>query len=266
MTADVRSMLIGSDDYPAWRAAVVRAIMGAGPVPQTLPAVMPLHELLDEAEATAGSKPITQPGLTPRPTPKSVVLADLDRLVIAGGNLLTTWVRLVAEERAAEGITDLAPGPATDALCSWLASRHDWIDAQPWADEYRRDVRQLHGHLRQLCRIAAPRPVWRCTVEGCGDVADPQPGGEWMLCRSGHELPGLAAMRRDVAREWVTARQATERYGIPAGTVRYWRHRGWIEPSGRRGHRDLWSTWDLLQVRQVLAMGDTPPAISSEVC
>ena len=262
---DTRTLLIGSDDYPAWRAAVVRAIMGAGPVPETLPQTMPLHELLDEAEATAGSKPITQPGLTPKPTPRSVVLADLDRLVIAGGDTLTTWVRLVAEERAAQGITDLTPDPATDALCVWLASRHDWIDTQPWADNYRRDIRQLHGHLRQLCRVA-PRPIWRCTVDGCGDIADPQPGGEWMRCRSGHELPGLAVMRRQIAARWITAKDAEAEHRIPAGTIRYWRHRGWLAPVQREGRADLWSEWDLLAVRHALALGDTPPIISGAVC
>lgn len=251
---DTRSLLTGSDDYPEWRAAYVRAVMGAGPVPQ-LPAVLPLWELLDEARETVGTRPLSEAGAKPRPTPGSVVLADLDRLTALGGDALTTWVRTCMEERAAEGITDLAPEDTDEAKCSWIASRLDWVDSQLWADELHAEIRGLHGRLRAICVIHT-RPVWTCGI--CGDIADEQPGGEWMLCRSGHQVPGRAVMRRDIAKQRLTSRQLRDVYGIAPGTLRRWKHEGWVKPAGRIQHQDLWSAWDVLAVRHALAMGEPP--------
>ena len=89
-----------------------------------------------------------------------------------------------------------------------------------------------------------------------------------MRCRSGHKVKGLAVMRREVAAKWLTAEQAEKAHGIRPPTIRKWHERGHVEPVGKLGRAHLWSEWDLLQVRQTLAMGDTPPDVpqSSQVC
>ena len=54
---DVKALLVGSDDYPAWRTAYVRAVMGVGPVPQ-LPAVLPLSAMVIRKSALPYSEQI----------------------------------------------------------------------------------------------------------------------------------------------------------------------------------------------------------------
>lgn len=262
-TADTAAYLIGSPDYPDWRTAVIRATMGVGPVP-SLPAVLPLAELVDEAVATRGTQPITHAGDRPRPTPRSRALADLDRMLAlgdAGIGGLGGWVRHIAAERAADRIDDQWPDDNLPAVAEWLHSRLDWCATQPWWGDLAADIARMHGALRHICRIT-PRPTWTCTVPGCGEVAEEMPGSEWMLCRAGHQLQGTAVMRRQVASRWLTAREVREVHGIPEGTVWRWRHLGWIAPMGSKGGALLWSEWDLLSVRHTIAMGDTPRQVA----
>lgn len=262
---DVFDMLAGSSDYRGWKAAVQRAVDGGGVLP-SLPRVLPVGELVDEAFATAGTQPITAAGAHGKHVPGSRTLADVDRLIAlhdmgdAGIGALNVWARVAADDLHTEGRDDDLPADTIRDVTDWLAARIDWLANQPWWDEMARDVAALHGALRRICRIT-PRPTWTCPE--CGDIAEEMPGSEWMLCRSGHQLPGTAVMRRQVASRWLTARQVREAHGIPEGTLWRWKHDRWIEPAGRKEGADLWSEWDVLQVRHTIACGETPATIDT---
>ena len=250
---DTRTLLIGSTDYPAWRAAFARAVMGVGPVPQ-LPAVMPLWELLDEARETVGTNAVHVPAGRAKPTPKSVVLADLDRMLALDGNTLTTWVRLCMEERAAEGITDLAPDDTDEAKCAWLASRLDWVDGQRWADELHTEIRGLHGRLRGICQVTAPSP-WPCLTEGCQGRMAIVDGA--LECDNGHRHSGLSRWRHHPS---MPAADVAQRLNVPVATIRQWRARRLIATDESKGLPPHVWPWDIIRRRypdlvEILEMG-----------
>lgn len=242
MTPDVKALLVGSDDYPAWRTAYVRAVMGVGPVPQ-LPAVLPLWELLDEARETVGTKPLHQPSANPRPTPKSVTLGQLDQAIPEAEHELTTWVLLCMEERAAEGITDVPPEDTDEAKCVWLASRIEWVEAQPWADEFSAKIRGLHGRLRSACIITKPSP-WPCLTEGC--LGRMQLVHDALECDNGHRHAGLSRWRFHPS---MPASVVAARLNVKPSTIRQWRARKLIQTDESKGPEPHVWPWDVVRRR-----------------
>lgn len=252
---DLRALLVGSPDYKTWRAAYIRAVMGTGPVPPN-PDVWPLWELLAEARDTRGTQAISSERTGTRPTPGSVVLADLTRLETLGANTLTTWVRLCAEERAAQGITDMWPDDTDEAQSVWLASRIDWAEAQPWAEQFRLDIRSLHGQLRAICRVR-PEYVPRCRK--CSDVVVPRDGdgrsaawheagfGQCLGC--GWTYPKGPALDALGQLQEFTIPELSERVGVPERTLRDWAERAIIKPVGKAGKARTYQLDHVMQVK-----------------
>lgn len=254
---DTRTLLIGSTDYPAWRAAFARAVMGVGPVPQ-LPAVMPLWELLDEARETVGTNAVHVPAGRAKTTPKSIVLADLDRMLTLGGNTLTRWARLCIEERASEGITDLAPDDTDEAKCAWMASRLDWVDGKLWADELHTDIRGLHGHLRAICQV---RPEYRPRCRKCADTVIPVDGvsGErttWELSAfgaclgCGQTYPKGPALDVLGQLQEFTLAELAPRVRVAEWTLRDWAKRALLRPVGKVGNARTYRLDDAMRIAE----------------
>lgn len=242
MSTDPLETLIGSPDYPAWRAAIVRAQMGDGPVPG-LPRVLPIHELADEASDTRGTRPVSDDGARRAQAPGSRTLADLDRILCLDHSVqkLWTWAERIRSERHADGVEEAAPSPDLEAISEWLARRHDWAARQPWAANYHADLIALHGELRHICRVRSERP-WPCLTDGCRETM--RPVATMLRCDAGHEHAGLDRWRHHPS---IPAAQAAALLGIPAATVRQWRHRGAIPTDTAKPETPHVWPWDLLR-------------------
>jgi len=116
--------------------------------------------------------------------------------------VVASWARAVREERGLEG-----PQRATlttEVTC--LRSNHDWITAQPFVDEYAKELRDVHGMVRSLAHDPVPRPVGKCirfkgNVECKGDVFELDDASGVRCSRCGDVYTGLDLDRLRVAQE-----------------------------------------------------------------
>lgn len=206
-----------------------------------------------------------------RPT-ANVTVIDLlrtdahDDLVIADDRPATSHlldrlgmcVRMVAEEREHAGLDSPDEGYGTWAgVTGYLIATAPWWTTQPGlADDVDWETRKVHQALQQAARVPH-EPRYVC--DQCGDQAHPQPGGQWMLCESGHQIPGAGAVRAKLqASRPMTAvameREWGEALGLRAKTIAEWARRGLLAPKGTvlidRKWRPTFEPWDVMQVLQ----------------
>ncbi len=101
-----------------------------------------------------------------RPGSREPVSLDLIDVCADVPVVLTSWVRLVWEERDAEAADDAGldvgpDGTAVTQLCRWLRQRVTWIAAQPWVDELANEL----GGLRHGLQRAPGSPLLRDVIE-----------------------------------------------------------------------------------------------------
>lgn len=171
-------------------------------------------------------------GSTAWPIPLNVTAHDLLQSYPA---VLSSWVRLVCDERSLRGPD--YPEPA--ALAGWLLSQLDWLVAQPWVDDLADEIRDLsntaHGiaavrhrryRLEPPCPDCGARELGRW--DGSDQVDCASCGRSWP-----HErLPAMVRLALDDSRGFVTAQQAAEQLGVTAATFRQWVHRGKVRKLG----------------------------------
>lgn len=169
-------------------------------------------------------------------------------------HLLHGWAITVDEVSDGE----LAPIPETSptwtGVCRYLTETYDWWGRHALADDCTKEISAAHGRLRHLARTPAP-PRYHCTQ--CGAAAHPQPGGQWMLCTEGHQMPGVGAVRASLRKAKPMTAQAIERewgdaLGLRAKTITEWARRGLVEQHARvcidRKWRPTYHPWDVIQV------------------
>lgn len=185
-----------------------------------------------------------------RPGSREPISLDLIDVCAEVPAMLTSWVRLVWEERDAEATDDagLDVGPdgvAITQLCRWLRQRVTWIARRPWVDELGTEL----GGLRHRLQRAPGSPLLRDTTSRvvcpkCGEtvIVRAQDRGtyvEWVArCTGCHQSLTEAAV--DDARlqsmrrlNWRTAAEivdalGSEGFAVTATQIRKWGDRGHI--------------------------------------
>lgn len=179
----------------------------------------------------------------------------------AGSHLLDRLglcVRMVAEERSVAGLS--APEPSYEGFsgrCGYLASTASWwLAERGLSEDISDEVIKIHRALEQADRVVR-EPTYRC--DKCGARAHKQPGDQWMLCESGHQMLGAGAIRDKLRKSKPMTAVAMERewgdsIGINATTISSWSRRGWLTPVGTvlidRKWRPTFHPWDVMEVLQ----------------
>ncbi len=160
---------------------------------------------------------------------------------------LAMCARMVVEERDYEGHNDQSPTMDWSSICVFLRSTMHWWQPQPWSDDITHELLKIHRQLEVCARVEPPT---RYLCDQCGAQAFLQDGNEWMRCTEGHQMPGPAALKRQMAkRDPMTAEAIRDEFGVLPATIWQWKRRGLIAPVGRRGKADLWDAWTVLEVR-----------------
>lgn len=174
--------------------------------------------------------------------------------------------RMIEEERSDAGLDLPRPGYGDwSGVVGYLTITLSWWTSERGvAEDVEHDVRQVHHALERAARTPQ-EPRYRC--DRCGWALEPQPGGEWMLCTGCHQhVPGVAAVREKLRKAKPMTAAAMERewsdsLGLRADTINAWARRGWLTEKGRvlidRKWRPVFEPWDVLQVAQRHAGGDT---------
>lgn len=150
-------------------------------------------------------------------------------------NTVTTWARVIAEER---GHT---PPSTMPALLRWLAGQLGWVRHQPWAAEAWDEL----GDVERAIARVIDRPVELVDAGQCWADTDAGPCQRWLTARPGAAVITCPDCRtpHDTAarREWMLA-QAGDMLGtpvelarwlsLPVGTVYSWVSRGRLIGSG----------------------------------
>ena len=125
-----------------------------------------------------------------RPGSREPVSLDLIDVCAEVPAMLTSWVRLVLEERDAEATDDASldvgpDGTAVTQLCRWLRQRVTWIAVQPWVDDLGNELAGLRHRLQRAPGSPLLREVigrMRCTQTGCdGHVITRQQDREYIV-------------------------------------------------------------------------------------
>ncbi|MBK9156802.1 MAG: hypothetical protein IPM11_01500 [Micropruina sp.] len=244
---------------------------------KTLHYLAEIPDLAWEALATRGTRPASEDGPSARSVPHSLVLADLDRLLVfhswytdplddgrfvgmsqaeidqdliaeaseevIGLGVLFGWARIIFDEDTA-GAGSSLPKDDVAEVCNWLSGRAAWASQQPWADEYAEDIKRLRGELRRICRIRTRKP-WPCLTPGCEGVMQLQDG--WMRCDAGHEHAGLDRYRFHAS---IPATAYEGLLNVSEDLLRQWSHRGKLHADDSKGKRPKhFFPWDVLRVR-----------------
>lgn len=175
--------------------------------------------------ASGGNKPT-------KGEPPSPMRDDVHDLLVALQATLTSWARLIAEERDLTDPTDLR------ALSLWLLAQHAWALQQPWVDDF---ADEMHDIAKQADRLTAHRARWNRLPAPCPDC-DAHELGRWdghddVQCGSCEQtLSGYAYQRLivlGVTDLTVTAAQAAARLEVPRATFRGWAATGRVRPLGK---------------------------------
>lgn len=228
-----------------------------------------IPDLAAEVVATAGTRPITDEGARPRRVPGSVVLADLDRMMVLDGandhdglGVLSTWVRAILDELGEAGSPPDAPEGTVEACCAWLGGIVPWASSRGFWGEFRADIGRLHKALSLICKRRKPyRPHCRyCTNPVQGIDPDGQTTDNWNLASYGRcsgcgmtypKGPALQALGK---LQDLTVPELAQRFGIGRQAMREaitrWQARGLITPSGKQGKAKLYPLARVAQLRQ----------------
>lgn len=156
---------------------------------------------------------------------------------------LSTWARLVAEERGRDLPADTMP-----AMAAYLLGQLEWIRHHPAAAEAVEQIRDaVTGAVRAVDRRPDRLYAGPCGIEGCPGELYAKLGAQWVSCR-------VCSTEYDVAvrREWMlTAAEdvwatselisaALSRLGHPVTTamLRGLKHRGRLLNRNTRAKRD----------------------------
>lgn len=228
-----------------------------------------IPDLAAEVVATAGTRPITYEGARSRRVPGSVVLADLDRMMVLDGandhdglGVLSTWVRAILDELEEAGSPLAAPEGTVEACCEWLGELVPWCRDRGFWGEFSADIARLHSALARICKRRAPyRPHCRyCTNPVQGIDPDGRTTDNWNLASYGRcsgcgmtypKGPALQALGK---LQDFTIPELANRFGIGRQAMREaitrWRARGLISPSGKQGKAKLYPLARVAQLRQ----------------
>lgn len=170
-------------------------------------------------------------------------------------NNLIGWVRAVADDK---GDTIQPTGEPIADSARYLAGHTGWMRYQQWAAEAFADFAAAGRVLRGIIdRPSDRRYLGPCDHDDCpADLYAPH-GAAVATCRTCGTMHQVAD-RRDwldrLARDHAyTATEIQEAYGIPAGRIRVWAHRGRILATGTTA--EGWPVYPLGQVLD-LAAGD----------
>jgi len=164
---------------------------------------------------------------------------------------LSMCARMVWEEI---GAFEPSPGGTLQSVCDYLADSARWWLQQPgMSEDIAHEIRQAHHALSQAAHIP-DGPTYLCP--DCGEEADIGSDGRLLICNNGHET-WWQEWAQDM--EPLTAQQIETRFGVPPETIRTWKHKGWIDPVGKDGRRQLWAVVDVLAManRERQAVGFT---------
>ena len=233
-----------------------------------------IPDLAAEVVATAGTRPITDEGARPRRVPGSVVLADLDRMMVLDGandhdglGVLSTWVRAILDELEEAGSPLAAPEGTVEACCEWLSGIVSWASSRGFWGEFSADITRLHAALARICKRRKPyRPHCRyCThpvqgIDDQGNVTDNWNLAAYGKCAGcGMTYPKGPALQALGKLQDFTIPELAERVGVSrqamAKAIRTWRAQGLIKPSGHQGKADLYPIGRVAQLREQKMVG-----------
>jgi hypothetical protein len=206
----------------------------------------PLHRLLGEIRAVATAAPRNGSRSAELPIPLHPAAADHRRAI---RQHLAGWVVDTCEtRRLTTPAIDAAHGsqPAADALVGWLLPWHDWILAQPYADDYATDLSELHSAAWAIAypsgrvrRDFAPCPTPDCqgTLAAWLAPGDLLPAA--LVCEAcGEEVPP-ARWLTGRAVSWLTALELAHLWDVPLKTIERWaRVAGWPSAGVRPARYD----------------------------
>lgn len=120
------------------------------------------HHVTDLARLWRDITTLTAPGATAprgggRRGPNSSAPTDLDALDTknATADLITSWCRLVADERGFK-----LPHPHIPTRITWLASNTDWLAAHETIADFASEIAHARTQLRSLAGEALTRIAW----------------------------------------------------------------------------------------------------------
>lgn len=220
-------------------------------IKKTLNQLKKIPELAQEVAATRGTNPITTDGDKPHKIPGSIVLADLDRMMVFDGaneydglGVIASWVRAIADELEEAGTPLELPEGTVAACCAWLSERLDWCQGRGFENELAADIDRLYETLKRICRIN-DLPALPCRTPGCDSFLQPVAGG--LECEHGHRHDGLRKWRFHAA---MPLPELAEQLDVPERTLRRWVAQGnipFLESAGKKPYF-CWP-WDVLRMK-----------------
>lgn len=164
-------------------------------------------------------------------------------------NELTTWARIV---RASCGGA-FGHGHPLEAAARYLAGHMDWLRHERTAGDALRDIAACE---RITMGIVDPRADRRylgpCRTDGCEADIYARVGLSYATCRTCDALHAVAERRAwldgEVRRHSYTAAEIAEAYGIRAGTIRVWAHRGRVVADGEVDDRPTYPLGEVLDL------------------
>lgn len=182
--------------------------------------------------------------------PVPLNLAAHDHLDLLAATV-TSWVRLVAEERGLRG----PDRPEVGRLSGWLLGQLDWLVEQPWVDDLAEEMRDLSRVADGLTQV---RPGWHVLPAPCPRCSGPDDpvltlgrwdGDDHVGCSTcgerwaEEEYPRLVlVLSQDVT---VTAEEAARRAKVESATFRQWVSRGYVQRVGTVEGLARYSTKDV---------------------
>lgn len=194
-----------------------------------LPAVTGTLRGLLGGSNTGGGENIRRTKGSP-PLPLNVSVLDHLDLI---GSVLSSWTRLVAEERGLRG-------PDTADRCSgWLLDQLAWVASQPWVDDLDDEVRDAARVAESLART---RPGWHPLPVPCpncgGMTLGRWDGDDHVACPCGERWPEadyprlVKVLADDLSMTTDEAMRVLAPLGVEPATFRQWVTRGHVRRLG----------------------------------
>lgn len=221
-------------------------------MPNTAQQLTEIPALAAETWYTWNTQPVSDDGARPRRTPESVVLADLERLMLfdpentsTGLALIGSWYAMVAAEQVLAGETVQLVTSTLPKQCAWLTNQLEWSRGRGYEPAMIEDINRLHHRLKRLLKYNHT-PALPCQTYGCSGHLHPVDG--MLECEHGHRHDGLRKWRHHPS---MPVEDVAERFSIPLGTIRQWRARGHLPTDEARSTgrvKYVWP-WDVLRCR-----------------
>lgn len=120
------------------------------------------HDLAERLQPGSSGQGPYVTGTSSHPLPIDPRVAEHRARIV---DLLTSWARMIAEERGEVGA--LSPHPTVTA--TYLGSRLDWCAEQAWCDDLVREMGELRGRAFSLLFPSGRKHlrVGPCPMDGC---------------------------------------------------------------------------------------------------